>query len=95
MEKVNYAVSLNKVYQNVPNPFANYTVIRYDLGRKASVDISIFDVTGKKVALLQRGTQQPGSYQVRWEPGNLPSGTYYYRVDIDGEVSTKSMLKLR
>lgn len=95
MEKVYYAVSLNKVYQNVPNPFTNYTVIRYDLGRKASVDISIFDVTGKKVALLQRGTQQSGNYQVRWEPGNLPSGTYYYRVDIDGEVSTKSMLKLR
>ncbi|MCO5285453.1 MAG: T9SS type A sorting domain-containing protein [Chitinophagaceae bacterium] len=95
MVKVNYAVSLNKVYQNVPNPFTNFTVIRYDLGRKASVDISIFDVTGKKVALLQHGTQQPGNYQVRWEPGNLPSGTYYYRVDIDGEVSTKSMLKLR
>lgn len=95
MVKVNYTVSLNKVYQNVPNPFTSYTIIRYDVGRKASVDVSIFDVTGKKVALLQHGTQQPGTYQIRWEPGNLPSGTYYYRVDIDGEVSTKSMLKLR
>ncbi|MCO6498409.1 MAG: choice-of-anchor J domain-containing protein [Chitinophagaceae bacterium] len=93
--RVNHAISLNMVYQNVPNPFTNHTIIRYDLGHRANVNVAVFDLAGKRVAVLQEGVQEAGSHQVQWQPLNVPAGTYYYRVSIDGEVTTKSMIKLR
>lgn len=92
--KIELTPSGNKVYQNVPNPFKDYTVIRYDLSKKANVKIVVYDVTGSEIAVIVNGEKQAGSYQAKWQSNNMPSGTYFYRVMVDGQVITKNMLKL-
>ena len=93
--KVEVIPSGNKVYQNVPNPFKNYTIIRYDLSRKANVKIVVYNVSGSEVAVLENSQKQAGSYQAKWLTGNVPSGNYFYKVIIDDQVTTKSMLKIQ
>jgi chitinase len=84
-----------RLFQNYPNPFNNSTVIPFELSRAASVSIEIYSVLGQKVASLQQGIKQPGSYSVFWE-SPMSSGVYYYRLVIDGsQLSTKKMIYLR
>lgn len=92
---VDFKSNLNKVFQNVPNPFKEYTIIRYDIVKKSSVELVVYDINGRQIDILQNGVQNAGSYEVRWEPKNLPSGNYYYRVNIDGQGTTRSMIKIR
>lgn len=93
--KVALNPSGNKVYQNVPNPFKNYTIIRYDLSRKANVKIVVYNVSGSEIAVLENGQKQAGSYQAKWLTGNVPAGNYFYKVVIDDQVITKGMLKIQ
>lgn len=85
---------VNKVYQNVPNPFRNQTLIRFDVGKTSKVQVIVYGVTGKQIAVLENSIKPAGTYQVNWQAGNLPAGTYFYKVIIDDEVQTRSMLKV-
>lgn len=82
------------VYQNVPNPFSNSTIIRYDLVEKAAVKIIVYNVEGTQVKVLANELKDAGSYQIKWNASNIPAGNYYYKVIIGNEVITKKMLKL-
>lgn len=93
--KVMWSVSANTVYQNVPNPLKNQTVIRYDLANSAHVKVVIYDTRGTQISVLEQAVKGAGMHQVIWDAGNLPSGTYFYSVIIDGTSTTKSMLKVK
>ncbi len=93
---INFDFKLAKslVYQNVPNPFSNSTIIRYVLVEKTAVKIIVYNVDGSQIKLLANETKDAGSYQIKWNAGNLPAGNYYYKVIIGNDVITKKMLKL-
>ena len=75
--------------QNYPNPFNHSTSIRYGLPEDCSVTIVIFDMLGRKVAILQNDNQAAGRHQVDWGGQadgnsaikNLSSGVYFYRIE--------------
>jgi hypothetical protein len=83
--------------QNYPNPFNPSTTIRIDLapsgGEAEEVDLSVFDLAGRKVATLLSGTMLPGSYTAVWDARGASSGTYYCRLATSkGEAVTKLIL---
>lgn len=82
------------VYQNVPNPFSNSTIIRYDLVEKSPIKIAVYNVDGSQIKVLANELKDAGSYQIKWNASNLPAGNYYYKVIIGNEVIIKKMLKL-
>jgi len=87
------AVILSPTY---PNPFNGSTVIRFDLAEVRIVNISVFDVLGRKVAVLAEGRKDPGSYSVVFVGSGLPSGSYFCRVSTDrGENFVVRLLNLR
>lgn len=92
--KVQFANSENRVYQNVPNPFRDQTVIRLDLVKQSSVKVLVYNISGKQIAVLENGVKLPGSYLLKWNAGNIPVGTYFYKVIINDEVQTRRMLKI-
>lgn len=92
--KVMVSISGNRVYQNVPNPFRNYTIIRYDLEKSAHIKIVVYDISGRKVSVLENSVRSAGNYQVRWDAGNVLPGTYFYKVMVDDKVISKTMLKV-
>jgi hypothetical protein len=65
---------------NYPNPFNPETVIRYNLNKDVQVRLNVYDVLGRNVATLVDDYQTAGSYSIRWNALNLPSGIYFYRL---------------
>ncbi|MEM6783687.1 MAG: T9SS type A sorting domain-containing protein [Bacteroidota bacterium] len=82
--------------QNFPNPFADATSIRYRLDRGAEVRLTVFDASGREVAVLAQGRQAAGDHTAAFDSADLPSGTYLYRLDADGEtIETRQMTVVR
>jgi hypothetical protein len=52
--------------QNYPNPFNPTTRIEFALDQPGSVDVAVFDVTGRRVATLRRGDLAAGEHSVTW-----------------------------
>jgi hypothetical protein len=86
--------------QNHPNPFNPRTTIRFALPRAQDVTLRIFDVQGKLVRTLIEGPQTAGAHEAVWEGrddrgGQVPSGTYLYRLRSGDGDETRKMLLLK
>jgi hypothetical protein len=79
--------------QNYPNPFNPSTTISFSLSKAGMIDLGVYDLTGRRVATLADGMRAPGTYEVTFEAGNLPSGLYIYRLQ-SGERSLARTLTL-
>lgn len=75
-----------KLSQNYPNPFNPSTTIDFGISQAGHVNVSVYNVVGQRVAILLDGAHQAGSYEVRWDAADLPSGMYIYRLEVDGNV---------
>lgn len=66
--------------QNYPNPFNPETNIDYVIPKETFVNISLYDVTGRKIRELVNEKKQPGYYTVKLKGKELSSGIYFYRL---------------
>ena len=66
--------------QNFPNPFNHTTGIDCYLPEPAEVEISVYDLGGRKIRTLVRGFMPRGKQTVRWDASGLASGVYLYRI---------------
>jgi photosystem II stability/assembly factor-like uncharacterized protein len=83
--------------QNYPNPFNPVTTISYTLPSESYVTVSIYSLTGEKVAELVNSVKQAGYHATSWEAVNFSTGMYFYTLNansIDGKDfhSVKKML---
>ncbi len=83
------------LHQNYPNPFNPATIIRYELPSDADVRLSVYSLLGEEVAQLIDGRKSAGSYTVRWNAGDLPSGVYLARLTSGRFTSTLKMLLMK
>ncbi len=61
-----------------------------------NVTLKVYDVLGCEVATLVNEKQAPGNYTVKLNARNLPSGIYFYSLNVGGKfVQTKKMLFLK
>lgn len=81
--------------QNYPNPFNPTTVVKYHLPNNERVQLRIFDMLGREVALLVDENQTAGVYSVEFDASGLSSGVYYYQIKAGEFSSTKSMMVLK
>lgn len=84
-----------ELFQNYPNPFNPVTVIRYSLFENRFVSLKIFDELGKEIRTLVNANQGEGSYEVKFNGDNLPSGIYYYKLFADEISETKKMILVK
>jgi len=78
--------------QNYPNPFNAVTVIPLHLPEKSRVKMTIYDLSGCRVAHLFDGIMEAGMQKIRWNARNdnpIPSGIYFLKVEGEGELSGK------
>lgn len=79
-----------ELHQNFPNPFNPETTIKFNLKKDSNVDLTIFDISGKKVETLMNGFNKSGNYNVKYNAKDLSSGEYVYRLTAgDFSVSKK------
>ncbi|MCW8818105.1 MAG: Omp28-related outer membrane protein [Ignavibacteriaceae bacterium] len=87
-------VSFN-LSQNYPNPFNPTTTITYSIPKESQVNLKIYDVMGREVAVLVNGKQQAGAYEVKFDAASLASGTYFYKLTAGDFISVKKMALLK
>jgi len=75
-----------RLLQNYPNPFNASTIIEYHLPEQSDVKLTVYDITGREVAVLVDENQSGGYYSVSWNAGGLASGVYFFRLQA-GEFS--------
>ena len=81
--------------QNFPNPFNPTTNIRYEISKFEFVKLNVFNILGRKIETLVNRTQSPGSYIVKWEASEYPSGIYFYQIETENFKETKFMLLIK
>jgi len=85
-----------KLNQNYPNPFNPKTIINFELGITNYVSLKVYDVLGNEVATLVNEKRSAGSYSAQFDGSNIPSGIYFYRLEVDGNmIDTKRMVLLK
>jgi predicted nucleotidyltransferase len=80
------------LYQNYPNPFNPVTQIKFDLAKSAKVRLSVYNVSGQKVAELVNGVMNAGNHTADFDGSKLNSGIYYYTLEAGGNTFTKKMV---
>jgi hypothetical protein len=81
--------------KNYPNPFNPTTTIRFSLtpslsqwervsasGGRVRVTLKVFDILGREVATLVNEELNQGEHSVVFDARNLPSGVYFYRLQV-------------
>jgi len=92
-----------ELMQNYPNPFNPITTIKYiiptevqsEKSKVKNVVLTVYDILGREVKSLVNQNQKPGSYEVKFDGRNLPSGVYYYQLNYGNLFLTKKMLVLK
>ncbi len=78
--------------QNYPNPFNPVTNIRFDIPKRANVEISVYDITGRIVRTVFNGVSDPGRYTADFDGTNISSGVYYYEIRAT-EIATGKIFR--
>ena len=74
-----------RIDPNYPNPFNSATTLRYQLSDTKDVLIDVYDITGRRVAVMVNEQQSAGVYFTRLNSANFASGTYLIRF-VAGDV---------
>ena len=57
--------------------------------------LKVYNMLGQEVATLVNETKEAGKYVVSFNSGNLPSGTYYYKLSADNYSEVKKMMFMK
>ncbi|MEO0044049.1 MAG: hypothetical protein RL329_3497, partial [Bacteroidota bacterium] len=80
------------LYQNEPNPFDGTTKIGFNLPESAKATLSIYDVTGKLVKMVEGNyTAGYNALQLTKTDMNV-NGVLYYRLESGNNTATKKMI---
>ncbi len=79
------------VYENYPNPFSESTLLVVNLPWPATLNVEVFDVTGRNVLSRTPVNLTAGWRQsIRLDGSDLPSGIYLYQIHVQSEVGTQT-----
>ncbi|WP_205510011.1 cellulase family glycosylhydrolase [Longitalea arenae] len=92
-EQSTQQMSTGVTLQSYPNPFKQTSTIVFTMDQPGHVYLSVFDLTGKEVAVLVNGNLSAGSHRARFEPRRLPAGSYLLKMVHNGKVRSAKLLK--
>jgi len=71
------ALQLSLALKAVPNPFSKQLRVSFSLPRSERTRITVYSVSGKRVATLKEETLRAGEHEVFWDSGSTPNGFYF------------------
>ncbi len=83
-----------------PNPALHFSEIHFAVPENSNVELTIYNHSGRKVKTLKNAFMKKGEYTIPWygtDSNNkiLPSGSYFFRIDINGKMVSKKMIMLK
>src|SRR5689334_19896814 len=77
-----------------PNPFAEQIQFQFDITEPSQVSITVYDITGNKIAVLIDNILEKDTYKLTWKPTHQPSGMYVYVFSAGKNRKTGKILLL-
>ncbi len=84
-----------ELHANFPDPFADRTTISYSISDRGPVRLSVFDMLGRRVALIRHVIQDAGIYTVQYDGSHLSSGVYLLHLETSEGNRTERMIVAR
>lgn len=81
--------------QNYPNPFNPQTTINYTLNLASHVNLSVYNLQGKRISQMVDCDQNRGEHSVVFDAQDLPSGIYFYQLRCGDQLETRKMILLK
>jgi flagellar hook assembly protein FlgD len=81
-----------QLYPLAPNPAAETTRLQYRLDQAAEVSLEVYDMTGKLVQQLNRGTQGAGYHSITLDVSAFNAGVYTTTLTVNGARATERLL---
>ncbi len=81
--------------RNIPDPFEGHTDIPFSVGIDAPTTLTVYDASGRRVAVLVDQFLDAGRYTITWDASGVPSGRYFYRLISADYSETRSMVLTR
>jgi M6 family metalloprotease-like protein len=84
-----------KSVYNYPNPAVNRTAFRYYVDRQAQVYVTIYDITGEKIAELTGSSPGGVESEVVWDCSRFASGVYFANFEAKAaDIDSKTLIKV-
>ncbi|MBN2414274.1 T9SS type A sorting domain-containing protein [bacterium] len=77
--------------QNYPNPFNGETRIPYTLSARANITMTIVDLRGRTVSVLEQGLKSAGRHEAVWNAAGVRSGVYLAQLRVGSEVRVRKV----
>ncbi|MBN2092106.1 fibronectin type III domain-containing protein, partial [candidate division KSB1 bacterium] len=98
VNELNHAIPEQFVlFPNFPNPFNPSTRIKYGIPRESMIEITLFNILGKRVQILVQKQQPAGYYEIIFDATQLASGIYLLAMqgqEKDGTETFKAMKRI-
>jgi hypothetical protein len=93
-------VSRTWLEPGAPNPFAAATQLAYTLPNRGRARLAVFDVSGRRVAVLADEVQDAGRYVLTWDGRGedwrfLGAGVYFARLEFGGRAEGRKLVLVR
>ena len=91
----NQTVTEYALSQNYPNPFNPTTNIEFSLKKAGHTTLTIYTITGQKVATLIDKNMKAGKFKVTVDASKLASGMYFYQIKSGNFTAVRKMLLMK
>jgi hypothetical protein len=89
-----------RLFPPEPTPTPSATMVRFELPGTARVQLSLVNIAGSRVRLLNDGVMRAGEYRVLWDGRNdqgqkVPSGVYFLKLEALGQSAVQRVVVVR
>jgi|GEM_PF-933948 len=81
--------------RNYPNPFHVSTGIDFRIPRSGQVQLAVYNLFGRRIALLVDRRLSAGTYHAQFDGASLPAGVYLFRIEWNGRSITRMMTRMQ
>jgi hypothetical protein len=89
------ASTASALFEVYPNPFAARTTIGFELAEHGPVQVAVYDLLGREVAVLFEGNVEGGRHEAVLDGSALPAGVYLVRMTAGGTAHTQRVTLAR
>jgi len=87
--------NVHKLDQPFPNPFNSQISVSFHLYKSGRVRLSIYDIDGREVALLDNSIHAIGDHKILWNAEAFSSGVYFLRFSTAELVNTAKIVLIK
>ena len=78
-----------------PNPFNSTTTIKFALPFASEVALNLYNLSGQRIETLVNGRMLAGVHQTMLDGGDMASGLYFLKLEVDFQSFTQKLMIIR